>query len=201
MAAAGQSAVRLVELVTATFPGFRDHAIYRCGPLPADPVSQVQPGEPQARAWPAPAGSAAYWLWLPMRSHCPEPSMHALHGWRFAALQGTPGVLLQARPDLCWGPVGGVPWRRCGVALCAPFRPTGALGLCSACLISVEHHRQYPHCCMQCSPRLCLLAGPAPSDQVGCRFPQSSVARATTNAPNPDPTTHPLTRRRPWCFL
>jgi len=30
IAAAGGSAARLVQLVTAAFPGFRDHAIYRC---------------------------------------------------------------------------------------------------------------------------------------------------------------------------
>jgi hypothetical protein len=27
---AGKSAARLVRLVTAAFPGFRDHAVYRC---------------------------------------------------------------------------------------------------------------------------------------------------------------------------
>ena len=31
--AAGQSAVQLVRLVTAAFPGFRDHCVYRCGQL------------------------------------------------------------------------------------------------------------------------------------------------------------------------
>ena len=31
--AAGGSAARLVELVTAAFPGFRDHCIYRSGTL------------------------------------------------------------------------------------------------------------------------------------------------------------------------
>ena len=57
IAAAGRSAARLVELVTAAFPGFRDHTVYRyhearhdrCQALFSCPGTTAQGGARKAR--------------------------------------------------------------------------------------------------------------------------------------------------------